>query len=365
MVSDPNSLGALEMSQVNSAEGHKLESSFETVRRSLMQDEFRDRLDKPLAYWALPNDRRLPLAFLGRTLGDLLQTPYSSLSATRGIGQKKISSLLKLLHRAMSDSPPAVPFGLKALADELDASTNGEAHSGIGAMGFDASVVSEALWVQWCDTVKRHHLGHVRLGYLAPSLQSIPTVIWDAPLGNYLGRTLGEIRQMKTHGEKRVRVVLEVFHSIHELLYRTQNNSTLAISLTPRFVPAVEQFVATLASQTPITAPRQEVARHLAQPLLDQILVDCGEAVHALTRDRLGIDVPVKSVRDQSREMGVTRARVYQLLEDCGRVMAVRWPRGGHIIRQLPECSDRETQILLKSIAQLFFPEKAGREPIA
>ena len=350
------------MSQVNSAEGHKLESSFESVRRSLLQEEYRDRLDKPLAYWALPNDRRLPLAFLGRTLGDLLQTPYENLSATRGIGQKKISSLLKLLHRAMSDSPPAVPFGLKALADEFDSQTSNGATMGVGAMGFDASVVSEALWVQWCDTVKRCHLGHTRLGHLAPSLQSIPTVIWDAPLSNYVGRTLGEIRQMKTHGEKRVRVVLEVFYSIHELLCKTQNNSSLAICLAPRFVPAAEQFVMTMANDSPITANRQTVCQHLAQPLLDQILIDCGETVHALTRDRLGIGVPVKSVRDQSREMGVTRARVYQLLEECGRVMAVRWPRGGHLMRQLSNFADPESQTLVKSTAQLFFPEKSAEK---
>ena len=198
----------------------------------------------------------------------------------------------------------------------------------------------------------------MKLGFLAPSLQSIPTVIWEAPLSNYLGKTLGEIRQMKTHGEKRVRVVLEVFHSIHELLCRSQNNGTLAICLAPRFVPAVEQFTMSLAQQEPITATRQAIATNLAQPLLEQILVDCGEAVHALTRDRLGIGVPVKSVRDQSREMGVTRARVYQLLEECGKVMAVRWPRGGQVIRQLSEFSDREAQMLVKSTAQLFFPEK-------
>ena len=351
------------MSQVNSAEGHKLESSFESVRRSLMQDEYQDRLDKPLAYWALPNDRRLPLAFLGRTLGDLLQTPFEDLSATRGIGQKKISSLLKLLHRAMSDSPPAVPFGLKALADEIDSATRDNSAEQIsGGAGFDPSVVSEALWVQWCDTVKRCHLGHVRLGHLAPSLQAIPTVIWDAPLSNYLGKTLGEIRQMKTHGEKRIRVVLEVFHAIHDLLCRTTDNSGLAICLAPKFVPAVEEFLQTISTNDAVHVTRQDVESRLVQPLIDQVLIDAGEAVHALTRDRLGVGVPVKSVRDQSREMGVTRARVYQLLEECGRVMAVRWPRGGDLIKNLPPLADEEAQALVKATAQLFYPEKSEKQ---
>ena len=79
------------MAQPNSAEEHKLVSSFEAVRKTLLQEEFSDRLDKPLAYWALPNDRRLPLAFLGRSVGELLSTPFNVLTATRGIGRARVT----------------------------------------------------------------------------------------------------------------------------------------------------------------------------------------------------------------------------------------------------------------------------------
>ena len=83
--------------KVTSAEDYKIVSSFQSVRKTLLDEKFADRLEKPLAYWAMPNDRRLPLAFLGRTIKDLLATPFEELSATPGIGQKKISSLVKLL----------------------------------------------------------------------------------------------------------------------------------------------------------------------------------------------------------------------------------------------------------------------------
>ena len=91
------------MAKATSAEDYKLISSFEEVRKTLMDTRFSDRLEKPLAFWALPNDRRLPLAFLGRTLRDLLDTPFDELSSTPGIGQKKISSLVRLLHRAINE----------------------------------------------------------------------------------------------------------------------------------------------------------------------------------------------------------------------------------------------------------------------
>ncbi len=347
------------MSQANSAEEHKLVSSFESVRRTLLQDEYRDRLDKPLAYWALPNDRRLPLAFLGRSLGDLLHTSFNELSSTRGIGQKKISSLVKLLHRATSDNPPAVPYGLKELADELEEEQRQEIQ--VAASGFDPSVVSEALWVQWCDTVRRFHLGREILGKLAPSLQSLPTVIWTTPLNTYLGKTVSEIRQLKTHGEKRVRVVLEVFHTVHELLQGAHPGRHLSLNLVPEFVPPIEDFVTRLAANEIVTASRQEIATNIVQPMLQQVLVDSGEPVFSLSRDRLGIGVPSKSVREQSREMGVTRARVYQLLEDCGKIMSVRWAEGGSLMKQLVRFSDPESKNLWNMTHQLFYPEKHDR----
>ena len=61
--------------KVTSAEDYKIVSSFQSLRKTLLEEKFADRLEKPLAYWAMPNDRRLPLAFLGRTIKDLLDTP--------------------------------------------------------------------------------------------------------------------------------------------------------------------------------------------------------------------------------------------------------------------------------------------------
>lgn len=347
------------MSQANSAEEHKLVSSFESIRKTLLQDEYRDRLDKPLAYWALPNDRRLPLAFLGRSLGELLQSSFTELSATRGIGQKKISSLVRLLHRATNEAPPTVPYGLKDLADEFEAkrmaaSSNGQAE----VNGFDPTTVSEGMWAEWRLTVKKFRLGRETLGRLAPSLQLLPTVIWNRPLCLYEDKTLAEIRQMRTHGEKRVRVVMEIFYSVHQMLKGAERGNHLSFSLVPAFVPPAEDYLSELARQETVAVTREEFANALVKPLLRQIKCDSGEAVYMLAVDRLGIGVPVKSVRDQAQDLGVTRARVYQLLEDCSRIMAVRWPNGGQLIRSLGKFEHKDTGKLATATRRLFFPAK-------
>ncbi len=346
------------MRQTNSAEDHKLVSSFEAIRRTLLQDDYKDRLDKPLAYWALPNDRRLPLAFLSRSVGDLLSTPFKDLTATRGIGQKKISTLVRLLHRATSEHPPAVPYGIKELAEEMtqEQRKRNESESDAEEM-FDSSLVSEAMWEQWCETARLFNLEHETLGRLAQSLQSLPTVIWQTTLGAYCRRPLSDIRNLKTHGEKRVRVVLEVFHAIHELLHASNNSTHLSLKVVPRFVPVIEDFIQQ-AINGDQEATSEDLTNHVVLPLLRQIRLDCGSTIHELAQHRLGVGSELKTVRDLSTELGVTRARVYQLLEDCAKVIAVRWPEGKANYELLADHVTEEAQSLYQSARQMFFSEK-------
>ncbi len=355
----------MRMSKANTIEDYRLLSNFESVRKQLMQPQYNDRLEKPLAYWALPNDRRLPLAFLGRTLSDLLETPFEELTATPGVGQKKICSLVKLLHRATEDTPPSKPFGLDDSSQEKRSNGHSTEEAAAKPQAFDPSMVSEVLWDQWRETVRRHDLGREELGRLAPSLASLPTVIWKTPLSAYLNHGVAEIRHMKTHGEKRVRVVLEIFYEIHQLLDHVDNQSRLAFRLAPRFVPELEAWMSQVMQSD--TAPTlAEVKESFVAPLIEQTLIDAGETVHQLACGRLGFEGDEVSVRQQAQEMGVTRARIYQLLDECGRIMEVRWPHGrcqfnAFIDRSEEMNASAEVLNCLKSTRELYFPNKFDR----
>ena len=56
---------------------YELVSGFELARSKLLTPDFADCLDKPLAFWAMPSDRRLPLALMAKPLGELLATPLA------------------------------------------------------------------------------------------------------------------------------------------------------------------------------------------------------------------------------------------------------------------------------------------------
>jgi hypothetical protein len=350
----------MKMNKVTSVEDYKIVSSFHSLRKTLMDDKFADRLEKPLAYWALPNDRRLPLAFLGRTIKDLLATPFEELSATPGIGQKKISSLVKLLSRATKDHPPAVPFGLSEMSETKKAAAPEKARR--PTAGFDPTIVSEALWAQWQQTVIENGVGREKLGRLAPSLQALPTVIWHTPLSFYVDRTVAEIRQLKTHGEKRVRVVLEIFYLVHEMLGSAERQQHLALRVVPAFIIPVENWLSDVLERTTLPST-DELRERLIVPLLNQIEIDTGPTIFELSAGRLGVNGPTQSVRHQAKQMGVTRARVYQLLEDCSRVMAVRWPEGQQLLAQLDAkyralATPQDDVRTFRTAYELFFPGK-------
>ena len=346
------------------ARDYKLASSFESIRETLLQDRFADRLTKPLAYWALPNDRRLPLKFLNRSIGDLVRTPFEELSGTPGIGQKKISSLLKLLTRATSDQPPTVPFGLSELAEDgrrryrIDQGTE-----------FNPSLVSEALWSKWTSTVRELGLGDEYLGRVADSLASMPTVIWTKRLREYENLSLSQIRRLRTHGEKRVRCVMRVFHRVHSLAekFRRDGDRVLRRRLGSERILNTTAWATNQLRSGALPTP-ESVRANLADPILKQIEVDCGETVHRIALQRLGIGSDPMTVRDQAQAMGVTRARVYQLLDDCHKVIDVRWPNGRALLDRMTAeygaflTSRPMDATLFLAVRQLCFPDRNETE---
>jgi hypothetical protein len=286
----------------------------------------------------------------------LLNTPFDELLATRGVGKKKISSLVKLLARAVASKPDdSLPPG----EDEVAVALRESAESN-GSAQFDPATVSEAMWSKWRETVRRHQLGDEYLGRLTPSLQDLPTVIWQTPLRQYLDLDLAEIRQLKTHGEKRVRVVLEVFSRVHDALANFKVNDSYDVVLAPKFIRPIEHWVNQYLAREELPSVKT-LRGGLTIPLLAQLDNDAGSTVTELARQRIGVADAPMSVRQQAKEMGVTRARVYQLLDECGRVMSVRWPAGGWLLASFREKmhsggAGPDALQMIDSLVDLFYP---------
>lgn len=338
---------------------YQLESNFRHVRQRLLEEQFADRWNKPLAHWALPSDRRLPLALMGYKIRDILDTPFEELYATPGIGQKKIHSLVILLNRAANDRNPVTsePAPLPQaegtpLVDVPSADDD----------NINPAYVSESVWAEWRATVERHGLGDEKLGRFTESLQNLPRVLWDTPLRNYTRLTLAEIRKLKTHGEKRVRVILETFGALHQVLSPQARSTHLESRLLPREIRSVEDWLLrTLPNESLPDA--DDILVSFIRPLLEQVRIDAGTQIADLGESRLGLSAAGRSVRQTATRLGLTRARVYQLLADIGAILEVRWPEGHYLVNHLRDRIARETRRpqafeAFFLAADLFFPSR-------
>jgi hypothetical protein len=330
---------------------YRLVGTYERLRKSLLSQPEDGRLDKSLSYWVLPTDRRLPIAFLDRTLRDLLGRPLDELMATPGVGQKKVLGFFDLLKRASKSASPDAPFGMGPVEVK-------PVKTASPTVGFDATIVSEALWTNWCETVNRFGMGPEKLGRLAPSLQALPTVIWHTKLEDYSDRSLAQIRRLKTHGEKRINAVMEIFCTVHEALATATLEENVDVVIVPRFLPPLVRWL-NEAIRQPDLPSVDELHNHIVRPMIAQIKIDIGDQVAELAAARLCLDENAPSVKQQAETMGVTRARVYQLLEDCAKVMDVRWPEGRWLLAPLTTrfgTSRPEAIGLLHGICDLFYP---------
>jgi hypothetical protein len=329
---------------------------YESVRQTLRRRQYLERSSKPLVFWALPKDRRLPLALMGHSLKDLLAHSFEELGATAGVGKKKLYSLVMLLHRATKD----LPAETSAVSEESLANKRRTRAARPKPSGFDSAAVSELLWEQWRTTVRRCGLEQETLGRLCPSLYRLPTVIWRTPLDEYLDITIGEMRRRKTHGEKRVQAILEVFYNIHEALGQVSQQGHLQVLLRPRFIMPIERWINEV--QKSKRAPgRSDLKKQVVAPVLEQLRIDLGPQVVRLVEERLGVNAARQSVQQQARRLRVTRARIYQLLETCAEVMSLRWPEGRGLMeslnRKLPTFPKAQTQIAqLRALTELIYP---------
>ena len=333
---------------------------FEQLRSVLLQKEFAVHLTKPLAFWTLPTDRRLPLILINRTLGELLRIPFEELCRTPSIGEKKIQSLLTLLHRAANTKSEDIPDSLLPL--QADASTALFLDENDDFT--DSTFVSELQWQKWQSIILDKGLANEKLGRLCPTLGDLTRVIWNCTLGEYCTKTLIEMRDIRTHGEKRVTAILKIFHCVCSIVSKLENSKHLVTRLVPKNIAHVEAWsMQTLGKRCRPT--KTDIGTNYIGPLMAQLRIDATEHLCRLAENRIGLHEEVTSIRQAARELGLARARVYQLLNEINDILMVRWPNGRLITsllrnKFLYEARERQHNdpefAQFHTAAELFFP---------
>lgn len=327
---------------------YRLVTGFEAARRRLQAIDLADDAEKPLGYWALPSDRHLPLALVDRKLSEVVSARFDDLRATPSVGPKKLTALITLLNRA------ATPR------------TNGHAEPATLSPDGAESGVSEADWSRLRSCVLKHGLGQETLGRFATRLDELPRSMWQTRLGEYGELALAEMRLLKTHGDKRIGAVVEIFEHLYKIVSHLEGCPHLAVRIAPRRIEGIESWAARrLNDPAPLAA--DELRAALVAPLVEQLASDAREPLARLAECRL--PPTCLSVQRTARQLGLTRSRIYELLGDVRTMVEVRWPEGATLVHRIRERLERESPssaacILLDSMIDLCFAKTADRPPL-
>ena len=175
---------------------------FEAVRRLFQTCCADSRADEPLLNWTVPSDRHLPSVLIELTLRQVLDTPYSALETTRGVGPTKLDRLLAIVERAViSLQQDASGFpASSSLADvsifpvESSASEKPPSPSPPAAPTPDA--IGEGQWQILARRIRAHGLDHYPVGRFARSLLELPRSLWNEPFSSFTSRSLAQIRRL-------------------------------------------------------------------------------------------------------------------------------------------------------------------------
>lgn len=337
----------------------QLVPQYEQLRNTLLQERYTLHLTKPLAFWALPTDRRLPLVLINRTLGDLLNISFEELCNTPSIGEKKIQSFLTLLARAVNTKPEDIPDSSISDNPETNASLFLDEKESFD----DSTDVSELQWQKWQKTILDQRFEKEKLGRLCPTLTELTRVIWNSPLEEYCNKTLAEMRRIRTHGEKRVTAILKIFHSICSIVGKVGNTKHLLLRLVPTNIEHVENWAMRTLSKRG-TPNKAEIEANYVSPLLAQLKIDASDQICRLAENRIGLQGEVTSIRQAAKSLGLARARIYQLLNEINDILMVRWPNGRLITsllrnKFLLESKEQHNDpefVQFHTAAELFFP---------
>lgn len=332
---------------------------FESVRKQLSEPRYVDCLDRALAFYAVASDRHLPLALIRRSIRELIGTPLEQLQAVPGIGPKKLGILINLLGRAVqlgeSCEPPAAPA---------------DAASPAPLSPLLAEQISEAAWEQCRATIRQHGLGREPLGRFAESLRRLPRTLWRTRFDAYLELSLAEIRECKSHGEKRVAAILEICARLHQLLLRVDLQPHLSVHLLPRFATRLQNWL-TFRLEQDGPPGEDEIDAFFVSPLVEQLGVDGGPTHVELLRDRL--NPHRRGLGYAARQLGLARGRAYELLAETQTIFEVRWPEGRSLTEQLLDKMNQrapngEATQRFAAAAGLFFrglPRQGKTPPLA
>lgn len=347
-----------------------IQKRFYLATRLLDTHQHHRLLDVPLWHWLQSDHLYVPVAWLDRTLREVLQLRLVEIASTQGIGDKKLEKLVLAVDRARIAITQDVSAGLgdtnRSTGDHASESMEFpyrvacDAHF-VGAKHARLRDLDERGWRCVAQVIRHHGLEDFMLGRFAPSLRELDRALWDAKIATFTRRPLSELERLQGCGPLRLQQSICQVLSLAFVLNALPTRHDMRLSLLVGPVAEANRWLAHLLSPERQELPEmQSIREGFLRPLLMQVENDGDARLGKVTRRRIGDGVQSITLREIGTEFGVTPDRIRTLLKQAAFILYVRWHEADYLLQgACAELSDRgdvtEQGQLLKRIQEVLF----------
>jgi hypothetical protein len=332
---------------------------FETAKERFAACSQDSRADSSLRTWVSPSDRYLPSIYLDCSLRSFLETPFSQLETTRGIGARKLGRLLQVMDRAVSSleqrstnaQTPATSTNCPVVGEPPGSCTLPKA--------FDPDGLDEKQWQTIATVISQHQLGHYPIARFARSLRDLPPGLWHERLDTFTTLFLSEIRRTTGYGKTRIAQVTQIAFDLASYVVGLPAESHYRAQVLPSAILEVTHWIEQVLAQE--DAPSvDEIRERFLIPLVRQIEIDVSPEVARMIERRLGVYGEAETLDQIAADYGLTRERIRQLTARTPETLRLRWPEGRHVLDEFYEkfrnssAAERQLQLVRLALDQFF-----------
>ena len=198
------------------------------------------------------------------------------------------------------------------------------------------------VWRNFVATIESAGYAPEPVGRYARSLQQFPRRLWPLPFAQFLTEPLRSRQQRPWLGPKKQDLLNQIVQDLAVTLTGLHASSAIPPRIRTAGFAEVERQLWT-AIVEPRLAGASQIQRSVFPWILDELERDAGVRTRQLFANRLLPSIPPITPTEHAGQLGITRARYYQLLQQGRAILRFRWPEGPAILSALADRVSQET----------------------
>ncbi|MDP1564447.1 MAG: hypothetical protein Q8M16_23955 [Pirellulaceae bacterium] len=339
-------------------------------------------LTKPLSRWVKPGDRYFPSILINKTLGEVVETGIGELRNVRGIGRKKLRTLMDVIERAVEDIELCIQNEMLVSSqspEELGQQRSDPVKTWPHHLNLNLSTIAEFdavdraaadntylelscdEWTAICHAIKQAGFETYTFGRLVRSHRKFVARYLNKSVATVTDLSFEEFMEFKRTKPTLAKKSFGEIFRLARIGAIGEREPTFSFHLTAGPIGRVAKWVEHVLGGSDVPEYRS-IGNHLLFPLIEQVKIDLGTRTVKMLKRRIGYLRKPETLNQIAAPLELTRERVRQILMTVRRSIHLRWPDGKLAVQRIyQKCIDTQqparSSRLVRRIMSLIFDE--------